>query len=97
ITQMRTGHVGLNAYLARFGAVDSGLCQTCHEPETVNHFLLTCRRFAQRRDTLRCALFAEGRQPVTKKSLLGKSKNKTALLAYVAATGRFPRYTSAPT
>jgi hypothetical protein len=46
ITQMRTGHVGLNASLARFGAVDSGLCQTCREPETINHFLLTCRRFA---------------------------------------------------
>ncbi|KAJ7153407.1 hypothetical protein C8R43DRAFT_828743, partial [Mycena crocata] len=45
ITQMRTGHVGLNAYLARFGAVDSSLCPMCREPETVNHFLLACRRF----------------------------------------------------
>ncbi|KAJ6474541.1 hypothetical protein DFH09DRAFT_806400, partial [Mycena vulgaris] len=44
ITQMRTGHVGLNEYLARFGAVDSGA-----EPETVNHFLLSCRRFMQQR------------------------------------------------
>ncbi|KAJ6631077.1 hypothetical protein B0H10DRAFT_1677943, partial [Mycena sp. CBHHK59/15] len=39
LTQLRTGHVGLNAYLARFGAVDSGLCQTCREPETVKESL----------------------------------------------------------
>ncbi|KAJ7242391.1 hypothetical protein B0H12DRAFT_1023719 [Mycena haematopus] len=84
----------LNKY--RFGAVDSDLCQTCREPETVNHFLLTCRRFAQQRDTLRRPLFADGRQPLNKKSLLGTHKNKSALLAYVGATGRFPRYTPAP-
>ncbi|KAJ7770311.1 hypothetical protein DFH07DRAFT_723641, partial [Mycena maculata] len=62
------------------------LCQTCHE---VNHFLLTYCRFAQQRDTLRCTLFTDGRQPLTKKSLLGRPKNKTAPLAYVAVTGRF--------
>ncbi|KAJ6579106.1 hypothetical protein DFH09DRAFT_839226, partial [Mycena vulgaris] len=89
ITQMRTGHVGLNAYLARFGAVDSGLCSACREPETVNHFLLSCRRFMQQRDVLRRALLDDDRQPLTKKSLLGKPKNRAALLAYVASTNRF--------
>jgi hypothetical protein len=53
LTQLRTGHIGLNAYLARFGLVDLNLCSTCHEPETVNHFLLTCRRFREQRDILR--------------------------------------------
>ncbi|KAJ7760825.1 hypothetical protein DFH07DRAFT_719704, partial [Mycena maculata] len=45
LTQLRTGHIGLNVYLAWFGAVNSALCQTCQEPETVNHFLLSCRRY----------------------------------------------------
>ncbi|KAJ7158599.1 hypothetical protein C8R46DRAFT_823595, partial [Mycena filopes] len=89
ITQLRTGHIGLNAYLARFGAVDLSLCPVCREPETVNHFLLACRRFSGQRDVLRCALYAEGRQQLNKRSLLGKYKNKGALLAYVAATNRF--------
>ncbi|KAJ7704951.1 hypothetical protein B0H17DRAFT_864088, partial [Mycena rosella] len=89
ITQMRTGHVGLNAYLARFGAVDSSLCLACREPETVTHFLLTCRRFTGQRDVLRRALYADNRQPLNKRSLLGKCKNKGALLAYVASNNRF--------
>ncbi|KAJ7153127.1 hypothetical protein C8R43DRAFT_821296, partial [Mycena crocata] len=44
LTQLCTGHVGLNAYLARFGAVDSNLRSTCREPETVNHYIFTCQR-----------------------------------------------------
>ncbi|KAJ7719446.1 hypothetical protein DFH07DRAFT_688749, partial [Mycena maculata] len=45
ITQMCTGHICLNVYLTHFGVVDSGLCQCCHEPETVNHYLFTCKQF----------------------------------------------------
>ncbi|KAJ7307933.1 hypothetical protein DFH08DRAFT_627747, partial [Mycena albidolilacea] len=69
--------------------VDSPLCQTCHEPEMVNHFLPMCRCFVQQRDSLQRALFTDGQQSLTKKSLLGKPKNKSALLVYIAATGRF--------
>ncbi|KAI0780361.1 hypothetical protein BD413DRAFT_457113, partial [Trametes elegans] len=29
LSQLRSGHVGLNAYLARIHAVDSPLCQSC--------------------------------------------------------------------
>jgi hypothetical protein len=96
ITQMHTGHVGLNVYLTRFGVVDSDLCQTCCEPETVNHFLLMCHRFMQQRDILWRALLEDGWQQLAKKYLLGKSKNKSVLLVYVAATGRFPRYIPVP-
>lgn len=96
ITQLRTGHIGLNAYLARFGLVDSDLCPTCRERESVNHYLFTCRRFSQQRDILRRVLFADGRQPLNKKTLLGKPKNRFALLEYIDATGRFPRYAAPP-
>jgi ribonuclease HI len=96
LTQLRTGHIGLNAYLARFGIVDTSHCPTCNEPETVNHFLFTCRRFGQQRDVLRRALHAANHQQLSKRSLLGKSKNRTLLLDYVAATGRFPQYAPSP-
>ncbi|KAF8573797.1 hypothetical protein K439DRAFT_1281873, partial [Ramaria rubella] len=45
ITQMRTGHVGLNVFLKKIKAADSTLCSTCHLPETVAHYLLHCRRY----------------------------------------------------
>ncbi|KAK7043510.1 hypothetical protein R3P38DRAFT_2510195, partial [Favolaschia claudopus] len=96
ITQLRTGHTGLNAYLARFGAVDSPLCHTCGEPETVRHYLLTCRRFSTERDDLRRALHSSGRQKPDIKTLLGRPKNKKHLLKFVSATERFPRYDTSP-
>ncbi len=34
ITQLRCGHIGLNAYLAHIHAVDSPLCSACQVPET---------------------------------------------------------------
>ncbi|KAJ7785056.1 hypothetical protein DFH07DRAFT_726646, partial [Mycena maculata] len=91
-----TGHVGLNVYLARFGVVDSNLCPACHKPETVNHFLLTCRRFMGQHNALRCALYMDNWQPLNKRSLLGKCKNKAVLLAYIASTNRFLCYASNP-
>ncbi|KAK6993002.1 hypothetical protein R3P38DRAFT_2656700 [Favolaschia claudopus] len=97
ITQLRTGHVALNAYLARFGAVNSPMCHKCGEPETVRHYLLTCRRYSSERDLLRRKLYSSGRQPLDMKTLLGRAKNKKHLLQFVAATDRFPRYTTTST
>ncbi|KAJ6481112.1 hypothetical protein C8R45DRAFT_801069, partial [Mycena sanguinolenta] len=42
LTQLRTGHIGLNAYLHRFKLAPSPLCQHCTVPESVPHFLLIC-------------------------------------------------------
>ncbi|OSC98383.1 hypothetical protein PYCCODRAFT_1335524, partial [Trametes coccinea BRFM310] len=49
LTQLRSGHVGLNAYLARIRAIDSPLCLTCNTPETVSHYLFTCKRYSEQR------------------------------------------------
>ncbi|KAI0764274.1 hypothetical protein BD413DRAFT_459891, partial [Trametes elegans] len=35
LSQLRSGHIGLHAYLARIRAMDSPLCSTCNVPETV--------------------------------------------------------------
>ena len=42
LTQIRTGHVGLNAHLSRRGAVDSLTCRCGAEEETPAHVLLSC-------------------------------------------------------
>jgi hypothetical protein len=41
LAQLRTGHIGFNAYLHRFKLVPSPLCSHCNAPESVPHLLLT--------------------------------------------------------
>ncbi|KAJ7704988.1 hypothetical protein B0H17DRAFT_874423, partial [Mycena rosella] len=41
-TQLRTSHIGLNAFLYRFHLAPSPDCPLCLVPETMSHFLLTC-------------------------------------------------------
>ncbi|EIW52833.1 uncharacterized protein TRAVEDRAFT_83733, partial [Trametes versicolor FP-101664 SS1] len=86
LTQLRTNHVGLNAFLARTRVVSSPLCPSCQVPETVDHYLRACRRFDQPRHALRRSL---GKKPLTLKHLLGDPKCRSSLLEFVDATGRF--------
>ena len=90
LTQLRSGHVGLNRFLARIGAVDSPLCAVCRVPESVSHYLLTCRRYLAPRHTLRLAVSG----PLSLRSTLGNPKARTAVLDFVEATGRFPAYSA---
>ncbi|KAJ6630129.1 hypothetical protein B0H10DRAFT_1638349, partial [Mycena sp. CBHHK59/15] len=85
ITQLRTAHIGLNKYLHRVRAVDSALCPRCHVPETVDHYLLTCKRYLGPRHSLRLTL----KRPLSLRALLGNPENTTHLMNYVTATGRF--------
>ncbi|KAI0661447.1 hypothetical protein C8Q70DRAFT_898000, partial [Cubamyces menziesii] len=84
LTQLRSGHIALNAYLARIRAVDSPLCSHCGIPETVSHYLFTCRRYAPQRHRLRQAING----PLSLRSVLSSTDARTAVLDYVAATGR---------
>jgi len=43
ITRLRLGKCLLNMYLHKIGRHDTGLCETCRQPETVEHFLLNCK------------------------------------------------------
>ncbi|CDO75194.1 hypothetical protein BN946_scf184794.g1, partial [Trametes cinnabarina] len=92
ITQLRSGHVGLHAFLHRIKAVSSPMCPTCQCPETVQHYLLTCRCFLAERGALRRAV---GRD-FSLRSLLGTAKHRGALLAYIEATRRFEAYLDTP-
>ena len=70
LSQLRSGHAGLNRFLARIGAVDSPLCATCRVPESISHYHLTCRRFIAARHTLRQAV----KGPLLLRSTLGDTK-----------------------
>lgn len=89
LTQLRSDHIGLNQYLARFGRVNSSMCNKCNVPETVDHFLIKCRRYNAQRDKLK----RDVKRPfITKRILLGSSKHRKALLDFVDATGRLARH-----
>ncbi|KAI0715447.1 hypothetical protein C8T65DRAFT_561140, partial [Cerioporus squamosus] len=85
LTQLHSGHVGLNAFLAKIRALDSDLCLTCHTPETVAHDMLSCRRFVAAHHKLRVAVGG----PLSLRSTLGNPDARAAVLAYVKSTGRF--------
>lgn len=88
----RTSHIGLNAYLYRIKVVDSPTCTHCREPESVAHFFLRCRRYTIQRHHLRLAL-ADLDATLNLKTLFPcLEPYARALLAYVHATERFPRY-----
>ena len=53
IAQLRTGHCGLNHYLHRFGIKNTSYCQYEYEKETIEHYLLECRKFREQRKKLR--------------------------------------------
>ncbi|KAI0754683.1 hypothetical protein C8Q80DRAFT_1069714, partial [Daedaleopsis nitida] len=85
LTQLRCGHIALNAYLARIRAVDSPLCSACQVPETPAHFLFTCHRFTEARHVL-CR---EVGGPLTLESTLNNPDTRKSVLAFVSSTGRF--------
>jgi ribonuclease HI len=95
LVQLRSGHVGLRSYLARFAHVDSPLCTRCTSPETVDHYLTTCRRYSQARSRLTRAIL-----DLPDRALHRRTRDLTTLLShpdvipltlqFISDTGRFP-------
>ena len=52
LAQLRTGKCRLNQYLADIKIVDSPNCTACGTPETVEHFLLNCKKWQKQRHAL---------------------------------------------
>ena len=92
LTQLRSSHVGLNPYLARARLVDSPLCPHCNTRETVEHFLLGCRKYTHERHELRLAI---GRRhgALNRRTLLATPKHFNALFLFIKQTKRFKTYT----
>ncbi|KAG7086882.1 hypothetical protein E1B28_002802 [Marasmius oreades] len=86
LTQLLTGHIGLNHYLHRFNIAESPTCPCCKESEeTVVHFLLRCPAHTRERNRLRTRLRnmnADMKQMLTTRSGVRET------LRYVEETGR---------
>jgi len=50
--RLRTGHCRLHLHFFRLGLHQGGLCDACHTPETVAHFLLVCPQYHAQRAIL---------------------------------------------
>jgi hypothetical protein len=88
ITQLCTGHVGLNGFLHHINVVESPLCPHCHTHKIVEHFLLQCRQFTDKHHQLHITLHKSPDLCM----LLGDPKNIYPLLTFVHATEHFPTY-----
>ncbi|KAJ7689542.1 hypothetical protein B0H17DRAFT_937168, partial [Mycena rosella] len=88
-TQLRTTHIGFNAFLYRFHLVPSPDCSLCFVPETIPHFLLSCPRFRRQRLDLIMRL---GTACLSLRRLLSSKVDPKPVLSFVRDTARLPRY-----
>ena len=96
LARLRVGHVGLRQHLFRFQMCDTPLCE-CGEVETIEHFLISCQRFAQSRNNMIKSIRTRViNLPITVKLLLGGEKLqlpkqiyiRNALVRFLHNTGR---------
>jgi ribonuclease HI len=85
LAQLRTGHCGLNKYLHRFKLADSAYCECGYGKETVEHFLLECRKYKEERKQLRKNV---GWTKMKVEKLLGSITALKHTMEYVKSTGR---------
>lgn len=88
VTQLRAGHCPLNAYLFRFHAADSHLCTVCGQKESVEHYLLLCKKFVGLRRRLFTAA-AKLKIPRTRQALLTDPRIFQSLADYGRKSYRF--------
>jgi hypothetical protein len=85
LTQLRTGHIGLNTYLHRFKIVPSPLCPHCATLESVPHLLLICP--AYHHVCLRLIIRVKT-ACLSLRTLLSAKSDAAPVLAFVRETGR---------
>lgn len=88
IVQLRAGHSPLNAHLFWCKRSVSPDCELCGCPETVEHYLLICRRYNRPRSTLSSAL-KKLKSPLSLTSLLYTPPLCALTAAYIRQTWRF--------
>ena len=70
MTRLRLGHSALNKNLEIIGKHHNGLCEECQEDETIEHVLLSCRKYEMERNTMMNKMRDLGEKEVNIKSLL---------------------------
>lgn len=70
MTRLRIGHTTLNQSLYKIGKHETGKCEKCGYPETVNHILLECTAYNRERLELVQALKDRGVRNYSLKEIL---------------------------
>jgi hypothetical protein len=93
LTQLRTGHIGLNQHLFRIRRSETPSCPNCQgiTVESIKHYLLDCPKYREERHTLQQKL---RRNSSSISFLLSSPVAVKPLLKYIHATGRFKSYFS---
>ena len=87
IQQLRVGKCRLNFYLFQIQQHDTGLCELCGEPETVEHFLLQCQKYNVERSLLKRR--TNLKDPNLKNLLISDTSVIHEVLRYIQETKRF--------
>ena len=93
--RLRIGHAGVNKHLFRFNMKEHEICDHCEEEETIQHFLLSCPKYNNTRETLKNRMQFLN-VPLSVKNILGGAnvsrviqfKITQALSKFLASTGR---------
>ena len=70
--RLRIGHVGLKQYLHSFNMAADEECNQCTEVESIEHYLLNCRKYGKETEILKRELEKENITDKTIKILLGE-------------------------
>lgn len=92
ISRLRIGHSGLNQSLRRIGKHQTGLCTYCGAEETVEHVLLECGQYSEKRKVLHNTVERE-KKVFSLRTILGESSSsiRKALLNFLKDTSLMSR------
>jgi len=86
--RLRTGYIKLNSYLNKIGLINSNLCDTCNQEETVKHYIQHCKKYNIHRQNLIEKLLKQGINDLSLTTILS-GKNFQPVVEYVNYTNRF--------
>ena len=94
ITRLRIGHTNLNSTLYIIGKHLTGLCERCQELETIEHVLISCRRYIPERRAMIEGMRKSGLTGDRLKDLLecgGSGQGRRCLISFLITTALMDR------
>ncbi|OQE71313.1 hypothetical protein PENNAL_c0107G01286, partial [Penicillium nalgiovense] len=86
LMQLRTGRIGLGAYLSRINRRESARCDCDLGNQTVTHILLECPLYQDERDRMRRAL-SDQKIALSREELLTRPEARTIVANFMIKTG----------